>query len=75
MTQEEQKGQTDLSRARTVGHEVKNHLFVVGMGLETLKTARQNEAQFNELLEMVRQNGLEPLKASIAELIALIDGE
>ncbi|MCG6158298.1 hypothetical protein [Rubinisphaera margarita] len=75
MTQEEHDDQKKLSRARAVGHEVKNHLFVVGMGLETLKTARPNEEQFRELLEMVRQNGLEPLKASIEELISLIDGE
>jgi len=56
-------------RLRHLNHDIKNHLFVVGMGLKTLEAIRHDPDQFREVLETIESEGLEPLKRSLQELM------
>lgn len=54
-----------------IGHDIKTHVLVLTMGLELLKDARTDEARFNEVVETLRQDGLNPLKVEINTLLQL----
>lgn len=64
-----QTGHTE--KVRSLNHDIKNHLFVLGMGLQTLEAIRSDPDQFREVLETIENEGLEPLKQSIQELVLL----
>ncbi len=54
---------------RQLVHDLKNQLYVINMGLEVLRGARDNPEEITRLLASIRADGLEPLKSSIARLI------
>ena len=59
-----------------IGHDIKTYVLVLTMGLELLKDARTDEAHFNELIETLREDGINPLKEGINTLLQMArDGE
>jgi hypothetical protein len=54
---------------RRLVHDVKNQLYVINMGLEVLRGARDNPEEISRLIASIRTDGLEPLKTTVAQLI------
>lgn len=50
-------------------HDVKNQLYVINMGLEVLRGSLDDPNEILKLVNSIRADGLEPLKASITRLI------
>jgi hypothetical protein len=57
---------------RKLVHDLKNQLYVINMGLEVLRGARDNPEEITRLLTSIRADGLEPLKSSVARLIDVV---
>ena len=58
---------------RDISHEAKTHLLVLRMGLELLEKAKNDPKQIDQLIEMMRHDGLEPLRDLVAELVERIE--
>ena len=42
-------------RLRQLAHDIRHCLHVIGMGMELLKTVRENDRQFAEICESINQ--------------------
>lgn len=56
-------------RLRHLAHEIHGHLSVVNLGVDLLDRVRDDDDQFREVLTMIRNEGLGPLKESVAALL------
>lgn len=54
-----------------IGHDIKTYVLVLTMGMELLKDARPDQARFDEVLETIRNEGINPLKDHINRLLEL----
>jgi K+-sensing histidine kinase KdpD len=54
-----------------LGHDVKTYLSVVTMGVVALEEARNEPEAFAELVQMINEDGVAPLKQLINDLIKL----
>ena len=58
-----------MDDTRHLIHEIKNQLYIINMGLEVLRNARQSDDEFAKVVATIRSDGLEPLKTSVAALM------
>jgi hypothetical protein len=58
------------SQFRQMAHDLKNHLGVISMGIDALRTACE-EADRDEVCEMIRRDGIEPIRSLAAQLVEL----
>ncbi|WP_166819865.1 hypothetical protein [Thalassoroseus pseudoceratinae] len=56
---------------RQLEHDLRNYLGVVSTGMEALTGARDEPEMFSELHQMIEQQGIEPLKKVIADMITV----
>lgn len=69
MTEERSNPADRQQKLRQLAHDVRGHLAAVTMGLEALKLLRDDEDQFLEVYQTVRDEGIEPLKVRLGELV------
>jgi hypothetical protein len=55
---------------RDIAHDAKTYLLVIRMGLELIQKAKNDPAQIDQLVEMMREDGLAPITELISELLA-----
>jgi hypothetical protein len=60
-----------MDDSRHLIHEIKNQLYIINMGLEVLRGARQNDEEFAKVVASIRRDGIEPLKLTAAALMEL----
>ncbi|TWU14331.1 hypothetical protein CA54_31760 [Symmachiella macrocystis] len=56
---------------RRLAHEIKSHLGVVTMGMQALKLVREDPDEFAEIHKSIEKEGVEPLKAIVAQIVDL----
>lgn len=71
MTAEDSANADRHQQLRQLGHDIKSYLGVVTMGFEALDGAKSDPEDFAEVLSVIRQEGVKPLKESVLELIEL----
>ncbi len=54
---------------RQLQHDMKTYLGVVTMGLQALEAVREDPEEFAELSQTIVQEGVEPLKQIVAEIV------
>jgi signal transduction histidine kinase len=55
-------------RLRQLTHDLRSPLSILSMGVETLKSLRADEQQFDLVCSMLSKEGIEPLKEMISRL-------
>jgi hypothetical protein len=77
-TQDFREG-ADLSGTRhkqmgQLAHDLKNHLGVICMGIDVVQSA-SDDVEREEVCEMIREDGIEPIRALIAQISELAAGD
>jgi len=54
---------------RQLAHNIQTPLSVISMGLEAIKAVPPGSAEFNTMLGMMRDSGVEELKTAISQLV------
>ncbi|QDT33265.1 hypothetical protein [Thalassoglobus polymorphus] len=60
---------------RQLQHDMKTYLGVVTMGLQALEVVREDPEEFAELSQTIAEEGVEPLKQVVAEIVDLAMNE
>lgn len=53
---------------RKLIHDIRSPFSVISMGVEALRSLRNDEEQFNAICDTVEQEGIEKLRAKLDEL-------
>lgn len=56
---------------RQLEHDMKSYLGVVTMGMQALKLVREDPEEFTEMHKSIEEEGVEPLKAIVAQIVDL----
>lgn len=56
---------------RQLEHDMRSHLGIVTMGVQALEAFREDADQFAELSRTIEEEGVKPLKQTIAQIMAL----
>ncbi len=56
---------------RQLQHDIKTHLGIVTMGLQALEGARNEPETFFEICRMIKDDGAEPLKEIVSEILRI----
>ena len=56
------------TRRQQLGHDAKNYLAIVTMGLELLPSLRGDDDAFEAMVAEIRREGIEPLREALGEL-------
>ena len=56
---------------RQLEHDMKTYLGVITTGLHALKLVRENPDDFAEMHQTIEKEGVDPLKAIVAQIINL----
>ena len=60
---------------RQLEHNMKTYLGIVTMGVQALASVREDPAEFAEVSRLIEEDGVQPLKQIIAEIIAIAVAE
>ncbi len=58
-------------KLRQLEHDIKTYLGVVTMGMQALKLVREDPDEFAEMHQSIEEEGVEPLKAIVAQIVEL----
>ncbi|QDT50713.1 hypothetical protein Pan258_47930 [Symmachiella dynata] len=54
---------------RRLAHDIKSYLGVVTMGMQALELVREDPDEFAEIHKSIEEEGVEPLKAIVAQIV------
>ena len=56
-----------------IRHNAKTYLQVITMGLELLKSTRNDSDRFHEILKLIETDAIEPLQVLVADLLQRLE--
>lgn len=66
-------GETSPRSNAQTRHDAHTYLQVITMGLELLKNTREESDRFNEMIELIQKDAIDPLRALVTELLERLE--